>query len=159
MFYKGRLYCAATVAAVAIMLGASHQPAVAVPEGGIPATALIQPADLAKALQASDSGKPLVIQVGSHVLYSQAHIAGSEYIGPAASDAALEQLRKRVKPLARGKFLVIYCGCCPWSHCPNLKPAYDALASMGFTNFRVLYIADNLSTDWIQKGYPTAKGD
>jgi hypothetical protein len=28
--------------------------------------------------------KPLVIQVGSHVLYTQVHISGSEYIGPSA---------------------------------------------------------------------------
>jgi hypothetical protein len=133
--------------------------AVAVPEGGIPASALIQPEDLVKALQSAKGDKPLVIQVGSHVLYGQAHIPGSEYIGPATGEAGLGQLRKRVKPLARSKFIVIYCGCCPWSHCPNLKPAYDALGAMGFTNFKVLYIADNFGTNWVDKGYPVAKGD
>jgi len=40
--------------------------------------------------------KPLVIQVGSHVLYTQVHISGSEYIGPASSESGLQQLRKRV---------------------------------------------------------------
>src|SRR5438045_2115044 len=80
----------------------------AVPEGAIPASALIQPENLVKMLQSPTGDKPLLIQVGSHVLYTQAHIAGSEYIGPATSDAALEQLRKRVKPLARDKFMVIY---------------------------------------------------
>jgi hypothetical protein len=75
--------------------------ALAVPEGGIPASALIQPEDLVKALQSAKGDKPLVIQVGSHVLYTQAHIPGSEYIGPATSEAGLEQLRKRVKLIPR----------------------------------------------------------
>lgn len=127
--------------------------------GDIPSTRLIQPEELVKILQASDKEKPLMIQVGSHVLYGQAHIPGSEYIGPASSAAGLAQLRKRIEPLPRGKFIVLYCGCCPWSHCPNVKPAHDALAAMGFTNFKVLYIADNFGTNWVDKGYPVAKGD
>lgn len=125
----------------------------------IPSSSLIQPDNLVKILHASKSAKPLMIQVGSHVLYQQAHIAGSEYIGPASSESGLQQLRKRVGSLPRNQFIVIYCGCCPWSHCPNVKPAYDALLAMGFTNFKVLYIANNFGTDWVDKGYPVAKGD
>ena len=72
------------------------------------------------------------------MLYTQAHIPGSEYIGPASSESGLQQLHKRVEPLPRDKFIVIYCGCCPWSHCPNVKPAHDALRALGFTNVKVL---------------------
>ncbi len=125
----------------------------------IPSTRLINPEDLVKVLQSSKGEKPLLIQVGSHVLYSQAHIPGSEYIGPANSDAAVQQLRKRVESLPRNKFILIYCGCCPWGHCPNVKPADDALLAMGFTNVKVLYIANNFGTDWVDKGYPVAKGE
>jgi hypothetical protein len=100
-----------------------------------------------------------VIQVGSHVLYSQAHIPGSEYIGPASTEAGLKQLQQRVAPLPRATFIVLYCGCCPWSHCPNVKPADDALRGMGFTSVKILYIADNFGTNWVDKGYATAKGD
>ncbi len=124
----------------------------------IPSTRLINPDDLLKILQ-SKTEKPLMIQVGSHVLYSQAHIPGSEYIGPASSEAAVQQLRKRVESLPRTKFILIYCGCCPWGHCPNVKPADDALHAMGFTNVKVLYIANNFGADWVDKGYPVAKGD
>ncbi|HME35530.1 MAG TPA: rhodanese-like domain-containing protein [Candidatus Sulfotelmatobacter sp.] len=120
---------------------------------------LINPAELVKILQSPKSEKPLLIQVGSHVLYEQAHIPGSEYIGPGSSEAGLQQLRTRVQPLPRNKFIVIYCGCCPWSHCPNVKPADDALRAMGFTNVKVLYIADNFGADWVNKGYPVAKGE
>jgi hypothetical protein len=125
----------------------------------IPASAQITPEDLVKLLQSSPQQKPLMIQVGSHVLYTEAHIPGSEYIGPASSEAGLQQLRKRVAMLRRTQFIVLYCGCCPWSHCPNVKPADEALHKMGFRNVKILYIAENFGSDWVNKGYPTAKGD
>jgi thiol-disulfide isomerase/thioredoxin len=125
----------------------------------IPAARQIGPEALLKILQSSSNEKPLLIQVGSHVLYSQAHIPGSEYIGPASSETGLQQLRKRVEALPRTKFIVLYCGCCPWSHCPNIKPADDALQAMGFTNVKTLYIAENFGADWVEKGYPVAKGE
>jgi len=119
---------------------------------------LINPEDLLKILQ-SGKEKPLLLQVGSHMLFVQAHIPGSEYVGAGANEAGLQQLRKRVESLPRSKFIVLYCGCCPWSHCPNVKPADDALHALGFTNVKVLYIADNFGTNWVDKGYPTAKGE
>ena len=125
----------------------------------IPASRLINPDELVKHLQSSKSEKPLMIQVGSHVLYTQAHIPGSEYIGPASSEVGLQSLRQRVQSLPRNKFIVLYCGCCPWGHCPNVKPADDALHAMGFTNAKVLYMADNFGANWVDKGYPVAKGE
>lgn len=125
----------------------------------LPNSRLIKPEELVKILHSSASEKPLLIQVGSHVLYSQAHIPGSEYIGPASTESGQQQLRKRVESLPRTKFIVIYCGCCPWNHCPNVKPADEVLQAMGFTNFKILYIADNFGVDWVDKGYPVAKGD
>jgi thiosulfate/3-mercaptopyruvate sulfurtransferase len=120
---------------------------------------LINPEELVKVLQSTQAEKPLLLQVGSHVLFSQAHIPGSEYVGAASSDIGLRQLRKRVESLSRNKFVVIYCGCCPWTHCPNVKPAHDVLHGLGFTNVKVLYIANNFGVDWVDKGYPVAKGD
>jgi len=124
----------------------------------VPSSRLMTPEDLVKLLQ-SGKEKPLMLQVGSHMLFLQAHIPGSEYAGPAASDAGLQQLRKRVAALPRNKFIVLYCGCCPWNHCPNVKPADDALQAMGFMNVKVLYISDNFGTNWVDKGYPTVKGE
>ncbi len=125
----------------------------------IPPARLINPEDLVKLLQTSGKEKPLMIQVGSHVLFSQAHIPGSEYIGPASSETGLQQLRKRVASLPRTTLIVLYCGCCPWSHCPNVKPADDALRALGFTNVKVLYIADNFGANWVDKGYPVTRGE
>lgn len=125
----------------------------------IPTTRLINPEDLVKLLQTPGKEKPLMIQVGSHVLFSQAHIPGSEYIGPASTENGVQQLRNRVESQPRTRFIVLYCGCCPWGRCPNVKPADDALHAMGFTNVKVLYIADNFGTNWVDKGYPVAKGE
>ena len=124
----------------------------------IPASRFMNPEELVKLLQATKGEKPLMIQVGSHVLFEQAHIPGSEYIGPASSESGLQQLRKRVEGLPRSKFILIYCGCCPWGHCPNVKPADDALRALGFANVKVLYIPDNFGANWVDKGYPVAKG-
>ena len=124
----------------------------------IPASRLINPEDLVKVLQMGKE-KPLILQVGPHILFAQAHVVGSEYVGAASTEAGLSQLRKRVESVPHSKFIVLYCGCCPWSHCPNVKPADDALTAMGFTNVKVLYISDNFGTNWVDKGYPTAKGE
>ena len=53
--------------------------------------------------------------------------------------------------------VVVYCGCCPFEHCPNVRPAIDVLKEMKFTNYYLLNLSHNLKTDWIDKGYPTAK--
>ena len=155
MQYPVRSKIVCTVAALVAMAAAAF----AYQASLISSSHLITPEELVKILQSSKGEKPLLIQVGSHVLYSQAHIPGSEYIGPASDPNGLARLRARVEPLPRNRFIVIYCGCCPWNHCPNLKPADDALRAMGFTSVKALYIANNFGADWVDKGYPTAKGD
>jgi len=119
---------------------------------------LINPEDLVNILQSTKGEKPLILNVGPHLLYMQAHIPGSEYIGAGSDSQGIESLRRRVKPLSRKTFIVLYCGCCPWSHCPNVRPAYNELHKEGFTNVKVLYIADNFGADWVYKSYPTIKG-
>lgn len=120
---------------------------------------MLTPEELVKALEAPKRAKPLLFQVGSHMLYVQAHIPGSEYLGAGATAEGIQNLRQRAQRLPKRAAIVLYCGCCPWSHCPNLNPAYDVLRQMGFTNVKVLYMADNFGADWVYKGYPVASGD
>jgi len=129
-----------------------------IPAASIPASDLMQPADLAAKLKSASAPKPLILQVGFRTLYMQAHIPDSEYVGAASDGAGLEQLRARVAKLTKDTAIVIYCGCCPWSHCPNIGAAYKALHALGFTQVKVLYIADNFGDNWVDKGYPVAKG-
>lgn len=123
----------------------------------IPETALINPSNVAALIQAK-SQKPLILQVGSHVLFQQAHVPGSEYVGASTPDGR-QQLQKRVASLPKDKFIILYCGCCPWEHCPNVKPAYEELHGMGFTNFKVMFVQHDFGKDWVEKGYPISKGD
>jgi thiosulfate/3-mercaptopyruvate sulfurtransferase len=120
---------------------------------------IIQPEELAKVLRSADGQKPVVLYVGPHIFYTQAHIPGAEYIGPAAKPEGMDKLRSRASSLSHGALVVIYCGCCPWDHCPNIRPAHDELEKMGFTRLRVLYLATSFGTDWADKGYPVAKGE
>ena len=120
---------------------------------------LIQPEELARIVQSPKALRPLIIHVGFRVLYVQAHIPDSEYIGPASEPEAIQRLRQRVQGLPRTQYIVVYCGCCPWSKCPNIHPAYKELRALGFRNVKLLYIADNFGKDWVDKGYPVAKGE
>lgn len=124
----------------------------------VPESQLIRPEALVKLLEAPGE-KPLIIQVGSRTLYTEAHIPGSEYLGPASSNEGRQKLRERVNSLPKNQSIVLYCGCCPWNHCPNVKPAYAELRGLGFTNVKVLYIAHDFGSDWVEKRYPIATGE
>jgi len=120
---------------------------------------LITPAQLDRELPAVKAGKIILIQVGFHMMYQMGHIPGSKYAGPAARPEGLEAFKKLVAKLPRNQKIVIYCGCCPWDDCPNIRPAFLTLKEMGFTNFKLLDIPDRLGTDWTAKGFPIVRGD
>ncbi|MGA2649966.1 MAG: rhodanese-like domain-containing protein [Terracidiphilus sp.] len=123
----------------------------------IPKTQLMQPKELNALLSATGNARPLILQVGSRVMFDQAHIPNAEYAGPGSRDEGLNLLRDRVKPVEKAAFIVLYCGCCPWSRCPNVGAAYKMLHEAGFTNLKVLYIDQNFGSDWVNKGYPVAR--
>lgn len=124
----------------------------------IPESRLIQPEALVQLLKGGEGEKPLILQVGSRVMFSQAHIPGSDYAGPGYQASGIQSLENTVASLPKDKHIVLYCGCCPWSRCPNVGPAYKRLHDLGFTNVKVLYIANNFGEDWVNKGYPAVKG-
>jgi len=122
------------------------------------ANAQITPQALVRIMQSNQRGKLLILNVGPRVLYAQAHIDGAEFIGAGSDPRALEVLRNRVKSEPKTKQIVLYCGCCPWEKCPNVHPAFAELKKLGFTSVKVLFIANNIGTDWVDKGYPTERG-
>jgi thiosulfate/3-mercaptopyruvate sulfurtransferase len=114
---------------------------------------VVQPKDLAEEL-AAKAAAPAVFQVGPNVLYRSKHIPGSVFAGPGSKAEGLELLKTAVKGLKKDREIVIYCGCCPWDHCPNIKPAFEALRQMGFTRVKALYVPLSFKTDWIDRAYP-----
>ena len=92
-----------------------------IPASSIPTADLIQPADFAASLQ-SASPKPLILQVGSHVLFAEAHIPDAEYAGPTNQEAGLQILKDRVATLPKDTAIVLYCGCSHGIAAPTSPP-------------------------------------
>jgi rhodanese-related sulfurtransferase len=119
--------------------------------------ALVQPKDVA-ALLAAKGPAPAIFHVGPNMLYRGKHIPGSVYAGPASRPEGLELLKQAAGKLARDREVILYCGCCPWSNCPNVKPAIQLLKDMGFTRVKAMFVETNFAKDWIDKGYPVEEG-
>lgn len=112
---------------------------------------LLAPADLAAVMNDPKQKKPIIICVGPGAL-----IRGSLDMGPAKEKENLEKLKQQLSKLHRDANVVIYCGCCPFEHCPNIRPAFILINEMKFSNAHLLNLEHNLKTDWIAKGYPQA---
>ncbi len=84
-------------------------------------------------------------------------IPGSKDTGPAGEEKSLKNLKKELEGLPRDTDIVLYCGCCPFEICPNVRPAFSLLNEMGFTDHRLLNLRENIKVDWIDRGYPTAE--
>lgn len=90
-------------------------------------------------------------------LFRAGHIPGSVYVGAASSPEGLAGLRQAVKNEKRDREIVLYCGCCPWEHCPNVVPAIRELRRLGFAQARVLYLPKDFWTDWVDPGHPVSR--
>lgn len=117
---------------------------------------LVTPDDLAALLRSTKGGRPLLVHVGFRALYRQGGIPGSIYAGPGSKPEGLAALRRAVRNVPKDRAIVLYCGCCPWLKCPNMRPAYRALHDLGYRNVRALYVAENLTHDWVERGFPIA---
>jgi thiosulfate/3-mercaptopyruvate sulfurtransferase len=116
---------------------------------------LMMPEALAKQL-APGAKPPVIISVAFPVLYRNRHIETAIFAGPGRDSEAITALKTAVKDLPKDTEIVIYCGCCPMDHCPNLRPAFRALKELGFNRIHALNIPTNFNTDWVTKGYPVA---
>jgi len=113
---------------------------------------VVEPKELAD--QLAKGSKPIIVQVGPNVLYRSKHIPGAMYAGPGSRPDGLEVLKAAVDKLPRSQPIVLYCGCCPWDKCPNVKPAIELLKTMGFAHVTAMHVATSFKTDWIDQGYP-----
>ena len=105
--------------------------------------------ELADQINAADKSQPLIINIGP-----QAVIKGSVDVGPGKEKTNIKALEKMLAKQDKNKEVVIYCGCCPFEKCPNIRPAFNQLKELGFTHAKLLNIPQNIKVDWIDKGYP-----
>jgi hypothetical protein len=110
---------------------------------------LKDPAVLAATIADSKATKPVIFNIGP-----VQQIKGAVAIGPASKPDNLEKLKQQLAKLPKDKEVIIYCGCCPYSRCPNVRPAFELLQKLKFKNAKLLNLPSNLKDDWISKGYP-----
>ena len=118
---------------------------------------LIEPEALAETLSDSLSAKPLILHIGVLFQFKIAHIPGAKHTGMASTPGGIETLKKEVESIPRDSQIILYCGCCPWKDCPNVRPAFKLMQEMGFTKVQVLFISKNLQKDWIDKNFSIEK--
>lgn len=113
---------------------------------------LLEPAVLAGGIKDGKVNIPVVFNIGA-----VEDIKGARHIGPVNNAENLEKFKTAIAGLPKNTAIVIYCGCCPFTKCPNIRPAFTELKKAGFTDIKLLNLATNLKTNWIAMGYPLAK--
>lgn len=110
---------------------------------------VMEPAVLAEMLKTKSTETPVIVCIGP-----SASIPGSIDFGPAKEQSSMVKMRTALGSSDKNKAIVIYCGCCPFENCPNIRPAFTLLKNMGFRKPYLLNLSTNMKTDWIDKGYP-----
>ena len=110
---------------------------------------LKDPAALAATLSDSKATKPVIFNIGP-----VQQIKGAIAIGPTGAEGNLDKLKQQLAKLPKDKEVIIYCGCCPFRSCPNVRPAFELLKKSKFTKAKLLNLPSSLDDDWISKGYP-----
>ena len=113
---------------------------------------MIQPAELANMIQDGSASKITLINVGP-----RKQIPGAIKVGMVSEPEGMAAFKAELAKLPKDKEIVVYCGCCPYSHCPNVRPAAKLMAEMQFTNYKVLDLPSKFDNDWADKGYPVEK--
>lgn len=111
---------------------------------------LMKTEDLASRISLAQTDDMLILSVGPDAV-----IKGSVDMGQAKDETNLSKMRQYLENVPRDKEVVIYCGCCPFSRCPNIRPAFSLLIEMGFKEPKLLDIPQNIRVDWLNKNYPT----
>jgi len=123
------------------------------------AAQLIEPADFARELSLKKpEPRPTIVYAGFRTLFEGGHIPGATFHGTASTEAGLTSLKTWATSLPRTSDIVLYCGCCPFDRCPNVRPAFMLFRDLGFTRVRVLALRTSFAADWAEKNYPTEKG-
>lgn len=106
--------------------------------------------ELADKITTNAKDKPLIFNVGP-----MENIKGAQAVGAATNATFSTKILSYLTMESKTKPVVVYCGCCSYSSCPNIKPAYDILLAQGFKNTKVLELPEGIKPDWVAKGYPT----
>lgn len=113
---------------------------------------LLAPSELAATINNPNAIQPIILNIGP-----AGHIKNSIKIGATREKENLDAMKKLLAKEPKHRVIVLYCGCCPFQNCPNIRPAFSLLNDMKFTNHKLLNLTKNLKVDWIDHGYPMAE--
>jgi hypothetical protein len=108
--------------------------------------------ELAEKIQSNSKDLPVIFNVGP-----MENIKTAIKIGNTDADEGIKKLISTVSAMKKSSKIVVYCGCCSYANCPNIRPAFKKLQELGFKNVKVLDIPEGLKPDWVAKEYPVEK--
>lgn len=92
---------------------------------------------------------PTILNIGP-----MQNIKTAQLVGPVNYEFGMMRFKDKLSGIDKSQDLVLYCGCCSYKTCPNLKPAFEAAAKAGFKKVWVLDLPVGVEEDWVKKGYP-----
>lgn len=111
---------------------------------------LMKPSTLAERINNHKVENLLILSVGPGAL-----IKGSVDIGETHEQQNIDKLKSYLCDIPRDREVVVYCGCCPFDKCPNIRPAFKILKELKFKNAKLLNLSENIKVNWLDKNYPT----
>jgi hypothetical protein len=112
---------------------------------------LMEPADLAQKIE-NNAPNVYIFNIGP-----AGSIKNAIEIGDGKEKESQTSIEEQLINLPKDTEIVIYCGCCPFVNCPNVRPIFNTLNEQQFVNHKLLNLPKNLKVDWIDKGFPMSK--
>ena len=91
---------------------------------------LLQPSELATALK-DNKESSVIFSIGPGAI-----IPHSKDMGMIKEEKNFKKFKQELEGLPKDTSIIIYCGCCPYEHCPNVRPAIQLLKEMKFTKWQ-----------------------
>lgn len=110
---------------------------------------LMPPKDLAQKIENNEDSSTLILSIGF-----DDPIKNSIDLGPANEKEGIDKLKTYLSDVPKDKDIVLYCGCCPMDKCPNIRPAFEVINEMGFTNAKLLELKTSVKADWLDHDFP-----
>lgn len=92
---------------------------------------------------------PVILNIGP-----MENIKTAITVGPMNSIFAKDKIQNALTGIDKNKEIVVYCGCCSYANCPNIRPAFEKVQELGYKKVKVLEIPEGIKPDWVAKGYP-----
>jgi thiosulfate/3-mercaptopyruvate sulfurtransferase len=92
---------------------------------------------------------PVILNIGP-----MENIKTAITVGPMNSIFAKDKIQNALSGTDKNREIVVYCGCCSYANCPNIRPAFEKVQELGYKKVKVLEIPEGIKPDWVAKGYP-----